>query len=88
MTFETFSLHDLHVYSHHYARQETPMARRRKFTAFIFVFAAFFLVAVAKSEPALWVVKGPHATVYLFGTVHALDKEHSWRSAKIDAAIQ
>lgn len=64
------------------------MARRRKFTAFIFVFAAFFLVAVAKSEPALWVVKGPHATVYLFGTVHALDKEHSWRSAKIDAAIQ
>ena len=26
----------------------------------------------AKAEPAICVVKGPHATVYLFGTVHAL----------------
>jgi len=40
------------------------------------------------AEPAIWVVKGPHATVYLFGTVHALDKTHPWHSAKVDAAIQ
>ncbi|MGD0736764.1 MAG: TraB/GumN family protein [Terracidiphilus sp.] len=40
------------------------------------------------AEPALWVVKGPHATVYLFGSVHALKKDVPWRSAKIDAAIQ
>ncbi|HTM17387.1 MAG TPA: TraB/GumN family protein [Terracidiphilus sp.] len=40
------------------------------------------------AEPALWVAKGPHATVYLFGTIHALDKNHPWHSAKIDAAIQ
>ena len=64
------------------------MIRNRKLAAFIFVFAALILVAVAKAEPAVWVVKGPHATVYLFGTVHALDKNHPWRSAKIDAAIQ
>jgi len=40
------------------------------------------------AEPAMWVVKGPHSTVYLFGTIHALDKNHPWHSAKIDAAIQ
>jgi len=40
------------------------------------------------AEPAIWVVKGPHATVYLFGTIHALDKNHPWHSAKVDAAIQ
>jgi hypothetical protein len=42
----------------------------------------------AKAEPALWVVKGPHSTVYLFGTIHALQKGESWHSAKIDAAIK
>src|SRR3569833_4574529 len=40
------------------------------------------------AEPAIWAVKGPHATVYLFGTIHALDKNHPWHSAKVDAAIQ
>ena len=40
------------------------------------------------AEPAMWVVKGPHSTVYLFGTIHALDTNHPWHSAKIDAAIQ
>ena len=42
----------------------------------------------AAAEPAIWIVKGPHATVYLFGTIHALDKNHPWHSVKIDAAIQ
>jgi uncharacterized protein YbaP (TraB family) len=40
------------------------------------------------AEPAIWVVKGPHATVYLFGTIHALSKTDSWHSPKIDAAIK
>jgi len=43
--------------------------------------------AAAVAEPALWVVKGPHATVYLFGSVHVLGKEMVWRTPKIDAAI-
>ncbi len=51
--------------------------------------AVFFLAAgTTQAEPALWVVNGPHATVYLFGSVHALQKDHPWRSPKIDAAIQ
>ncbi len=38
-------------------------------------------------DPALWVVRGPHATVYLFGTVHALRPDQPWRSAKVDRAF-
>ena len=53
---------------------------------FVCILAAGALRAAA--EPAIWVVKGPHATVYLFGTIHALDQNHPWHSAKIDAAIQ
>ncbi len=43
--------------------------------------------ALAVAEPALWVVKGPHATVYLFGTVHILPKNITWRAPKIDTAM-
>jgi uncharacterized protein len=59
--------------------------RRRLAIVLIILIASALRLA---AEPAIWVVKGPHATVYLFGTVHALDKDHPWRSAKIDAAIQ
>ena len=62
--------------------------RRRLSFAAIILSALVILALQAAAEPAIWVVKGPHATVFLFGTVHALDKERPWRSAKIDAAIQ
>jgi uncharacterized protein len=62
------------------------MNLRRRVAIVLVIFLASALRLAA--EPALWVVKGPHATVYLFGTVHALDKDHPWRSPKIDAAIQ
>ncbi|MBS1804798.1 MAG: TraB/GumN family protein [Acidobacteria bacterium] len=61
----------------------------RRFAAvliLLFVLAAGALRSPA--EPALWVVKGPHATVYLFGTVHALDKNHPWHTVKVEAAIK
>jgi len=38
-------------------------------------------------HPTLWVVKGPHATVYLFGSVHLLNKERAWRTPQLDAAV-
>jgi uncharacterized protein len=63
------------------------LKRRLAFT--ITLLYAFALGALhCAAEPAIWVVKGPRATVYLFGTVHALDKNHPWHSTKIDAAIQ
>ena len=63
--------------------------QNRKLAALLLSFSALLAVAIpAAAEPAIWVVKGPHATVYLFGTIHALQKGDPWRSAKIDAAIQ
>lgn len=41
----------------------------------------------AQADPALWKIKGRHATVYLFGTVHALKKDTKWRSPRFDAAF-
>ena len=65
------------------------MHRDRKLVVVVLIVAALFCGAtMAQGEPALWVVKGPHATVYLFGTVHVLKKDEPWRSQKIDAAIK
>jgi len=65
------------------------MILRRRLVIALVILSTFLAGAVRSSaEPAIWVVKGPHSTVYLFGTIHALDKDHSWHSSKIDAAIQ
>ena len=65
------------------------MSRTRRFAAiFMFIAATLTTALAAQAEPAIWVVKGPHATVYLFGTIHALPKDQPWHSAKIDAAIK
>jgi uncharacterized protein YbaP (TraB family) len=61
---------------------------RRLVPLVLFLVALLAAICPAHAEPAIWVVKGPHATVYLFGTIHALSKGDSWRSPKIDAAIQ
>jgi uncharacterized protein YbaP (TraB family) len=42
----------------------------------------------AIAEPALWKVEGPHATIWLFGSVHALKPALAWRSARMDAAMK
>jgi len=36
------------------------------------VVAAMLLVLPGWAKPALWVVRSPTATLYLFGTIHAL----------------
>jgi uncharacterized protein len=64
------------------------MKHCRRLGVIIMVCALVAAAGRAAAEPAIWVVKGPHATVYLFGTIHALAKDQSWHSAKIDAAIQ
>jgi uncharacterized protein YbaP (TraB family) len=61
---------------------------RRGIAVVAVVVALPLMARTAQAEPALWMVKGPHATVYLFGSVHALKKDQPWRSPKIDAAIQ
>ena len=65
------------------------MHRTRRLVSLVLFLASFIAPSLlAHAEPAIWVVKGPKATVYLFGTVHALQKGQSWHSAKIDAAIK
>ncbi|WP_348262055.1 TraB/GumN family protein [Telmatobacter sp. DSM 110680] len=65
------------------------MPRATRLVSLVLLLASIIAPALsAHAEPAIWVVKGPHATVYLFGTVHALQKGQSWHSAKIDAAIK
>jgi uncharacterized protein YbaP (TraB family) len=39
------------------------------------------------AAPALWVVRSPSATVYLFGTVHNLPPKLNWHSPVVDRAL-
>ncbi len=61
--------------------------KRSLVAAATFCILALFTFS-ARAEPVLWVIKGPHATVYLFGSVHILRPDRPWRSSKIDAAIK
>ncbi|HWF00762.1 MAG TPA: TraB/GumN family protein [Caulobacteraceae bacterium] len=61
--------------------------RRFNLTAFFAATLALAGVNAARAEPALWKVQGPHATVWLFGTIHALKPGLSWRTARLDAAL-
>jgi uncharacterized protein len=41
----------------------------------------------ALADPALWVLHGPTATIYLFGTVHVLPKDAHWHYPALDRAL-
>jgi len=41
----------------------------------------------AAADPALWLAKGPKATIYIFGTVHILKKDVAWESSGIANAL-
>lgn len=44
--------------------------------------------AAAGPRPALWQVADQDTTVYLFGTIHLLPENSSWRTPAFDAAVQ
>ena len=60
------------------------------------LFFAFVLAAVpcsadaapAEAHPSLWTVHGKNSTVTLFGSIHLLPPDLSWRDARIDKAIR
>lgn len=67
------------------------MNLKRNISMIVTAITALLIVLLgvpAHAEPALWMIKGPHSTVYLFGSVHVLQKDKPWRSPKIDAAIK
>ena len=49
--------------------------------------AAPVSAAAPANEPALWVVRDADSTIYLFGTFHALKQTTSWRTPRIEAAL-
>ena len=40
-----------------------------------------------EATPALWMVKGVHGTVYLFGSVHVMKKEVHWETPQVKSAF-
>jgi len=65
----------------------TSTSRLSRIAATLAGCTALLAAAPTLAEPALWKVRGPHATVYLFGTVHTLRADTVWRSPKIDTAF-
>ena len=45
------------------------------------------VLAKIKAHPALWIVRSPNATAYLFGSIHLLPANIDWHSRAVDAAI-
>ena len=43
--------------------------------------------ATPAARPALWAVSDADTTIYLFGTIHLLPENYSWRTPKIDQAV-
>jgi uncharacterized protein len=68
-------------------KQTRPAARRRRLLAWLAGFWTLVVAAPALAAPALWVVEGPHAKLYLFGTVHILRPDQRWRSPVVDRAL-
>jgi uncharacterized protein YbaP (TraB family) len=40
-----------------------------------------------EATPALWQIKGPNTTLYLFGSIHAMKKEIHWETPKVHDAL-
>jgi uncharacterized protein YbaP (TraB family) len=63
----------------------------KRFLAFVgFASAAWAAPQAAlqpAARPALWEVSDPDTTIYLFGTIHLLPPNYSWRTPTLDAAI-
>ena len=64
-----------------------PRGRRGIGLSGFVALALSVLAFPALAEPALWVATQGGATVYLFGTVHALKPETQWETPKIAKAF-
>lgn len=60
---------------------------RRSWALFGLAFLLCLLAGSLRAEPAVWVVQGKNATVYLIGTVHLLHHDTKWMTPKIAKAI-
>jgi uncharacterized protein YbaP (TraB family) len=64
---------------------------KKRLSALLLALAAFLPATASAGEtanPALWKVSDEDTSIYLFGTVHALPKDLSWRGKKLDHAFR
>lgn len=68
---------------------DTMRKRSRAASAVAFFAGLILFLAIrpAAAEPALWLAKGPKGTIYLFGTIHVLQKGAAWESPGIAKAL-
>lgn len=63
----------------------------KRFTAGLFASALALSPAAAQDkpdlDPAVWVVKDADTTIYLFGTIHALDGKSDWFNDEVKASF-
>jgi hypothetical protein len=68
----------------------TPVPKARALLAGVAGLAVLVAAAVstaASAEPPMWVVEDDDSTIYLFGTVHLLNPDIEWRTARVMGAL-
>jgi len=63
------------------------LAQRMVIAAGVAASALLCAGAPARAEPGLWIVHGPKATIYLFGTIHVLHQNQVWETPEITRAF-
>jgi uncharacterized protein len=53
----------------------------------LFGLVAWLLASAAFAQPPVWVVHGPHATIFLFGSVHILPPGLDWEPPRLKRAL-
>ena len=54
---------------------------------FIIALALALVPAVAKAEPAMWVIRDADSTIYLVGTMHLLKRDGEWSAEKMKKSL-
>lgn len=54
---------------------------------FIIALGLALAPAVAKAEPAMWVIKDADSTIYLIGTMHLLKHDAEWKAEKVKKTL-
>jgi uncharacterized protein YbaP (TraB family) len=49
--------------------------------------ASLLMIAAARAEPAMWVIKDADSTIYLIGTMHLLKHETEWNAEKVKKTV-
>jgi uncharacterized protein len=64
------------------------MIRAHRVPLSLLLISVFLTAQVqAASAPALWLVRGPKAKVYIFGTIHVMKPDVAWSTPAIDQAL-